>query len=60
LDFPTLYSTAGDDHHLPDSCLCKGREEGNEGVRERERGVDRLEEEVKIMLGKWKKNTPPP
>jgi hypothetical protein len=32
-------------------------EEGNEGVRE---GVDRLEEEVKIMLGKWKKNTPPP
>jgi hypothetical protein len=32
-------------------------EERNKGVRE---GVDRLEEEVKIMLGKWKKNTPPP
>jgi hypothetical protein len=57
LDFPTLYKTAEDGHHLPNSCLCKGR--GNERGRERE-GVDRLEEEVKIMLGKWKKNTPPP
>jgi hypothetical protein len=33
------------------------RQEGNERVRE---GVDRWEEGVKIMLGKWKKNTPPP
>jgi len=34
----------------------RGGKEGKKGVG----GVDRLEKEVKIILGKWKKNTPPP